>query len=420
MKIQMTSKMVGSQLDPRIMELAEKIAAVHGPTRITTEGSGIHINFPSPHVVELEGEREVLRPWPHGYLNAEKYLFLGRYANLKGTYNSDIMSGFCMKTQKALSVRRLLKMKPIDERLKISVEKKVLEVMAEKEEGLVEDEHGRKVPRAPGVVIPITELEENHPAITYLAYRGFTDLRRLQKQFELGFCEEEEPEDWENKRLSYRRFVNGFKDTPQGRLIFNARLDGSVIGWQARILDMVVGDQRYFWHPYLKIWTVMEARNEQGKWELLEQYQASPIGFKYSKYKTATGSKRNQMVMGLEAARSWNLEQGFDLSPMGIVVEGPLDAARFGPPAMPLLGKFLSDGQADILARNFRRILYVNDEDEQGRQALTKVRDKLGDKVLLKVSSPPPGFEDPGAMDEQSAQDFLEPFIKPAWDVKLI
>lgn len=426
MSIIRTEGLPQSELDPQILDLARRISEIHGPVRINREGSGIHLHFPSPYVVEEEGEKEVHRPWPHGALNAEKYLFLGRYANLRGTYDPSSRAAVCMKTERPINIQKLLSMKPIEERLKMVVEKKVIEVAVEQDAGLVEDEWGNKIPREPGKVTSVLDLPSDHPAIQYLMTRGYTRLDMLVRQFDLSYCWEEEPEDWQNKRVGYRRLANGFKDTPQGRLIFYARQGGIRTGWQARILDRVVQDsrrsipeRREYWHPYQNRWVDMEQR-VGGKWELLPEHQRNPLGFKYSKYKTAKGARRNRMLMTLDAARAWNMEQGLDLHPTALVVEGPLDAARFGPPAIPLLGKHCSEDQAELLCQNFRRLVYLADDDEAGRRGRDSFKERLAGRAQLKFEGLPQGVGDPGELTQDQADRLLHQLVFENWPTGLI
>lgn len=407
-----------SELDPQIMELAQRLSEIHGPVRINRESSGIHLHFPSPYVVETEGEREVHRPWPHGALNAEKYLFLGKYANLRGTYDPSARAAYCMKTERPMSVQKLLSMKPIDQRLKVVVEKRVIELETEKDAGLVEDAWGNLIPREPGQVTPVLELPADHPAISYLKSRGYTRLEMLVQQFNLSYCHTELPEDRE-KKIGYRRFVGGFKDTPQGRLIFYARQGGVQVGWQARILDRVVQDVKEYWHPYQRQWVAME-RRAGDKWELLPEYQVNPLGFKISKYKTAKGSKRNRMLMTLDAAKAWNMEHQLDLHPTALIVEGPLDAARFGPPAIPLLGKHCSEAQADLLCQNFKRLVYLADDDEAGRSGRESFRARLQGRAQLKFEPLPDGVGDPGELEQGQADSLLHQLVYEEWPTGLI
>lgn len=393
------STTLNDNLDPSIVELAQAIAERHGRVKIVKEQSGIHIYFPSPYVVESEGKKEVYRHYPHGALNAEKYLGIGRFANIKNAYNRNKNVASCMKTGKSINVRWLMdKVKPIEERIGEFVEREVQDQVMLDEELLVEDENGNLVPRAPGLCTPVIELDEDHPARLYLADRGFENLAELHQQFQLSYCHTEEPED-RSKGIYYRRLPAGFKDTPQGRLIFYAIMDGVRVGWQARILDMEVegGLERCFWHPYRNEWVVMEQRDSpEDKWQTLPGL-TDDYAWDYSKYKTGRGTRRNSILMGLDAARLWNRVHGRDGHFVLGLCEGPLDAGRVGPPLCPLLGKSISDNQAKIIIDNFERVIYFGDNDEAGLAAKKKVAKALMGKVGVTFAKVP-GKKDLGAL----------------------
>jgi hypothetical protein len=408
---------VRDQDQDRVRELAEKLAAVHGRALITTEASGTHIYFPSPYVVEEQGERELSRGWPHGAINADKYLGLGIYSRFRGTGMSDARRcARCMKTGRALSTKQLFEIEPIDVRLGQFVSRKVVDANRPDDPSLVPDENGVLIPRPPGDCTPITELPDNHPAVYFLQTRGYTrsDFPTLEKHLGVSYCYRELPErrggPW------YPRLANGFKDTPQGRLIFWARSEGAVRGWQARILEFEKNNVIWFWHPYSENWVPMYLKTADGRKPLFN----GPLAFDYAKYKTGKGTRRNAILMGLDAARAWNLEMGLDTDPIAVLVEGPMDATRLGRPAMPVLGKSFSPEQAQLVVRYFRRLAVVRDRDAGGEQLEAAVRRHMeGTGVRVRYLDLLPGKKDPGEYTETQAQEFVQTQVLSGWDNKL-
>jgi hypothetical protein len=401
----------------RVQELAEKIAAIHGRALITSEASGTHIYFPSPFVVEEQGERELSRSWPHGAINADKYLGLGIYARFRGTGMADAKRcARCMKTGKPIGMHLLFRSPPIEERLGRYVARRVVDAARPDDPSLVPDENGILVPRPPGECTPITELPDNHPAVYFLQTRGYSrpDFPALERHLGVSYCHRELPErrggPW------YPRLAQGFKDTPQGRLIFQARSEGAVRGWQARILEFERQGIIWFWHPYQETWVPMYRKTADGRKPLFNDAQ----GFDYSKYKTGKGTRRNAILMGLDAARAWNMEMGLDLDPIAVLVEGPMDATRLGRPAMPVLGKSFSPDQADLVSRYFRRLAVVRDRDEGGEQLEKAVMLHMRDRgVRVRYLDGLPGKKDPGEYTAAQAQEFMQTQVLVGWDSKL-
>ena len=95
-----------------------------------------------------------------------------------------------------------------------------------------------------------------------------------------------------------------------------------------------------------------------------------------------------------------------------ILVEGPLDAARFGPPGVAMLGKYLSDRQADLLARRFKKIIVVADNDKAGLEAKLRIQDVLSNKLIdLVFVDVPPAFKDVGEMETLDAIKLIQPHL---------
>jgi hypothetical protein len=269
-------------------------------------------------------------------------LGLGAFRRLRGTYNAD-KSARCMKTGTNYSVSTLLRMKPLAARGIRANDSSPKITINDTSRSLVRDANGNMVPDVPGATVPLTELPADHPAIFYLTQRGYT-AAALVHQFGAAWCTQELPEDAAKGRF-YKRFAHGFRDTPQNRIVLFIDIYGVRRGWQARYLEHSADGVKHVFHPYTSQWVAV-ARKIDDKWEPLPGFEKER--FDLSKYKTAFGAKRNEVVMGLDAAVRWNTAMRPGKPALCVVSEGPLDAARFGAPGLAVLGKSLSDNQASL------------------------------------------------------------------------
>lgn len=150
-----------------------------------------------------------------------------------------------------------------------------------------DESRGRRVVRGPavlpGLVQGLDELPATHPAVRYVASRGF-DPAGLARDFGVGYC------------------LDATDDCQPAlhRLVIPVRLNGRLVGWQARRLD---GKPKF-------------------------------------KYFTMPGMQTSQVVYNwdtLPAAR------------VVVLVEGVVDAWSIGPGAGALFGKDLKEGQYQLL-----------------------------------------------------------------------
>lgn len=404
---QTTGAMASSEVNQDIKALAGALAEKHGLVRISSESSGTHLYMACPCCLERDGDRELKAL--HLSVNADRYCMIGRFIQQRGAYNND-RSGMCMKTQKPFSVDELLNMLPLSERgFKESAPKVLTSKNAHR---LVDDGNGNMVPENPGKTIPIVALPDDHPVMEVLRDRGY-DSVELWHQFRCSYCTEELPQDRDIGRF-YKKMPGGFKDTPQGRLIFYTDMQGIQRGWQARILEKIVDEtEHYFWHPYEQSWEMVFYRSKpEDEWIRAPMYRNDVLEWKPSKYKTATGMSRNSTLMGLDAAIAWNKAQGRDYgSSLAVICEGPLDAARMLSPAIPLLGKHLSHQQAELLVKHFKHVIMVNDNDKAGRQAKTKATTTMAGKCDFTAIELPGAYEgmDPGDLTYKQAEELLAP-----------
>lgn len=388
-----------------VKRLAAALARIHGETQIKNEKKGRHIYMASPAVLLTDGRKELSSR--HLSVNADRYFGLGRFARIKGTYNND-NSGLCHKTNNKYLVSALLSMPPLSKRGIPDAKTGVR--ISTRARHLVDDGRGNMIPDHPGETIPVTDLFPGHPAYDYLVGRRY-DLKTLWAQFRCSYCLTEAPMSREMERF-YRRMPGDFRDTPQGRIIFYADIQGVQKSWQARIIDKVEHERlHYYWHPYKQQWVLVRMKLGD-TWTLLPEFRDHPdFQWKPSKYRLALDSYRNEVVMGVDAAVAWNRICRPGRKRICILSEGPLDAGRFGPPALAILGKYLSEFQAKIICREFDIVVWVGDNDKAGREGTQNVREQLAGKVKLHVVTVPEPSKDPGELDHAVAWGLVKPYF---------
>jgi len=387
------------------MLLAGAIKAIHGDVVISRETSGIHLNFASPKRLELDGEIELQKK--HLALNADKYCGTGPFKDKKGSYDRE-RSANCMKSGKGYLVKTLLAMEPLEKRgYKPNGNGSVL---VKPPAYLIDDGKGNRIPDHPGQTIPVDQLEEDHPCVQFIRSRDY-DPVALVEQFRCAFCYAEAPESKEIGRF-YRRLPGDWKDTAQGRLIFYCDILGVQVGWQARILERIYRGRKQHYHPYAQEWEdTHEYRG--GKWVVLPHLAPQQISFSSkirkwdpSKYKTAWGAARNEMVMGFDAALRWNKEHGIpDGEYVGFCSEGPLDAGRIKAPCMAYLGKYFSQAQAVLVAKYFKHLGFLRDKDDAADKTLEYLKRNLSGRAAYKdFDLPLERGQDPGDLHPNMAE----------------
>lgn len=383
---------VGTSIDSHdipedVLDLAHRLSEKHGRVNITRENSGIHLYMASPICLDTYGESEMHKM--HLAVNAEKYLYEGKD-----------LCGQCMKTDTPYKVSFLLGMKSNQQKFYIAPQHRVKVV--EQLDNLVDDGKGNMIPKAPGdVLVPVTKLADNHHAIQYIRSRGF-EPADLHAQFDLTYCFAE------RKDGVYRYCGHGFRATPQERLIFYIDVKGVRQGWQARVLDFVDGDRRFYFHPYRRCWVAIEHRTKNG-WEEIVPEQRSKK-FDVSRYFLAPGAKRNRCLMGYDAAVAKIQQQS---TPWIGLTEGPLDAGRIGIPFCAVMGKSFSTNQAELCRYPFVVAALQNDEYSR------KLADRIVGQMALKdnrlhvvIVYPPEQFEDFGDMKTDDAKQHVQEQIK--------
>ena len=381
-------------LDVRVTRFLEALARVHGKVSVRQESGGLHAYFPSPLRIPIDGRKELSAM--HGAINLDKFFGLGKWDGRLGTYDTDDCA-MCMKSSKRISAQELLDYPPLNERGIPDVVAKVSVTATDNLLKLVTDEFGRRVPGPPGDFTYLKDLPADHPAVQYVTSRGFS-LAVLHDMLEVAFCHRELPEG--QLQRFYRKGPAQWKDTPQNRLILFCRQDGSLQGWQARLLQYEHAGFSYFLHPYTHQWVGVEGVGPDGKKMIHPDY--GDDWKRISRYRSADAMARNSSLFGIDAAVRWN-ERQTAANPQWVrqvvVCEGPLDAAKFGPPAVGMTGKFLSPEQARLLATRFSAATSLMDNDQGGAEAEDYFREALT-FIPTRCMRPPVHRKDLGACSE--------------------
>jgi len=195
---------------------------------------------------------------------------------------------------------------------------------------------------------PLTDLDPCHPAREYLLCRRF-DPDNAYKWYKLGFSAGVEPK------------------LAKDRLIFPLSINGTAVGYQAREIP-----------DYTKTW------------------KGSP------KYWTSAGTRKSFFLFNYDLAKKHDFV---------ILVEGPTDVMRIGPPAVAILGKCLGMAQLELIVDTWPSgpVILIGDpgfEDDWTRN-LEMVRDAYS-HVKRNVRLLMPEITDPGDMTYAGAWKYIE------------
>lgn len=381
--IQHTSGVSASELPEDVHNFAQAIAARHGHVIVSREKNGLHLNVACPSCLSVDGNVELRKR--HLAINADKWLGTGKWQEATEKLRNSV--ALCMKCGTKYLATQLMQWAKLEDRgIKESVVGSVSFV--DNTHWLVRDQNNNIIPGGPGNggpedVIPINQLPPTHPAAWYLLNRGY-DLDSLYRQFRTSYCVREWAHDPAAKR--FYKTMGSFRDSPQGRIIFFSDQEGVQVSWQARIIDHTYEHEgvqyKTFWNGYTNEWMTMEYFDvTRGKFVALPQFPK----WDPSKYRTANGTSRNEVVMGLDAAIRYNAEMRPGAMPLAFTSEGPLDAGRLRAPALAQIGKFLSDAQVEIMAKHFTTIIQVPDLDTAGQANVESNSKRLGAKVMTDV-----------------------------------
>ena len=430
-----------THIPKEITRLADQIARSQNcKVTLSKETSGYHLYMPCPDCLHTHGKNELKDP--KYAINLSKYFGIGdefRHLNdqtaqgfspLTQAYNDaasderNLKTGICMRTWQSTKPHRfpvdvLLAMDTITARHpEIHTSYKLVNGAdgEERESHWEEDPiSGKLCPPPCGDITPILDLPTDHPARWYLeTYRKF-DLQRLTDMFRCGFCTKEYPEG--RHKIWYRKFPGGWKDTPQGRVIFHSLHNGVPLTWQGRYPEQVTPDglNKYGLHPYTMEWSHLATRGTAVQaWMPVPPFdevdEDGNLKFDPSKYKTAKHSARELMGWDAAVARA-----NADADPIRwcVLTEGPLDCARVGPGALCIMGKSLSMENAAKIASEFHVVLTGFDNDRYGKEATEKISASLhGSKsrtpVICSVSPIViPSGKDFGELDQAVADSVV-------------
>lgn len=401
----------------QIRNLAERLAKIHGPVRVSHESGGYHIALADPELLEQDGAKEFTSK--HLSINADKYFLTGKwdYSTNKTLENKKLWAkkkkgwpipcASSMKTGKRYDVNALLyDYQPVEKRLPQFAHIKHEVSTGNSGKNLETDRFGNQVPAWVGETVPLTELPDDHPAIEYVKGRGF-DPARLVEQFEACYCTEAAPED-RAKGVYYSKLPGGLRNTPKGRIVFTVRMNGVRWGYQSRYIDKWDGNVLKFWSG--DEWVpVKEVFDDGSEIQFFEKSEYFPQGFSPHKYINAIGGSRNKWLMGFDAAVKFNEDRN-PKDRFCVLVEGPLDAGKLGPPAIALMGKAFSVMQAEYVAKAFGsgRVCVIPDNDKAGQQGLAKVKELMGNHgIRVTVVNTGGTVKDVGELSYDEASELL-------------
>lgn len=383
---------VGAQLPEEVRNLAQALMVRHGSVLVSREKNGLHLNMACPECLSREGHLELTKR--HLAVNADKNLNTGKWEHANSSEGVRDRVGLCMKCGQKYTVSKLLAWQTLEAR-GIHLGKVGKVSFVDNTAWLIQDRKGNVIPGGPGppeamrdgggdAVVPIISLPPDHPAAAYLLQRGY-DLQSLWEQFRCSYCVKEWAMDDASGRY-YRRMPEGFFDSPQGRIIFFADVQGVQVSWQARIIERTFeqdgGTYKEFWNGHRNEWVTMEFFNtEEGKFRPLPVYAAGPRVWSPSKYRTANGTARNEVLFGLDAAVRWNQQFRPNRMPVCFPVEGPLDAGRIMAPGVAAIGKHFSDAQIDLMAKFFTHAVLVPDNDDAGQKTVKDTMMRMARKL---------------------------------------
>lgn len=413
--IMTTGTISAGDIPDEIVALAESLSYIHGQVKMTSESGGRHLYIPDPELIAQDGEKELFSK--HMAINADKYFGLGQWdvdkyptkenQELYRKYRSkgkEVPCAMSMKTGKRASVRDLLHMPPLNQRLDFHLhlpKQRIITGDSTTDKHLVYDAGGNLVPELPGKMVGLSSLPKNHPALEYLQQRGF-DPTLVERQFGVTYCSETYPEDRSVGRV-WSRLPGHCKNSPQGRLIFPMQDEHGVCrGWQARAIDAKDAyGNRWLWTDH-EAWLQIERDGVD-----IYVTEDDPQGFKrLRKYLNARGMTRNSTLFGIYQAIQFT-ESLPEEQRVCYLVEGVMDAIKGGPPCIAILGKSLSDEQAAVIRKYFTRVVVVADVDTAGESMARCIAKRLEDMPIA-MAVLPEGKKDLGDCSYEEADACLK------------
>lgn len=198
------------------------------------------------------------------------------------------------------------------------------------------------IARWPGQLRAINQMPLGLDACQYLLQRGY-DLDELANTFNVTYCLEADS--------CYPR--------ARGRIIIPIYTAGELKGWQAR-------------------------------------YVGIPPSKDVPKYVSMTGMKKTRLLYNMDVARKY---------PYVVLCEGPTDVWRFGPEAVALFGKSISNYQLGVITQLWKKVYIALDGDAPEEAQI--IYDELSNKVEEKVVVNFPPKVDPGDLPRATLRDMV-------------
>lgn len=343
--------------------LINRLLLIHGCGSLHySQNRCIELRLPDPLLLKEDGPKELLSK--HLYVNLTKFF-----------EDKHIFAARCVKNGKVWSIIDLQNMETIPERKLgwdfekykklISNKDKLILSTSSSDSFMTTDENGNEIPEPPGECIPIHELPESHPAVTYLLSRGFIldDLPRLFQHCHLSFCNKVNP------KFQYFNEYKNLNKGPQGKLVFFIQQFGVNRGWQCRFIERELnGIKSYYQHdpenPNACLYIPVAIKNAStGKYEAL---RGVPDKLLKCKYIIGYGTKSANCLMGFDAALNSSMDGATNPKNSIGLVEGVIDALKLGIPFCSVQGNNLSKAQANLIINNFDTVYYLRDHDAAG------------------------------------------------------
>lgn len=241
--------------------------------------------------------------------------------------------------------------------------------------GIDSDTRKMELPGNVEDLVPINQLDRNHPVIQYLLSRNFTDIEMLATEYQFCYC---------LKSPWKKRFTDSAGNwhvvSPENRLIIPNVQQGTWQGWMARYIGDIPKDPN----------------------------TNKPV---IQKYLNAPGYSFGASVYRLEDAHK------FTNGRFAIVCEGALSAIACGPAGVATFGMYPKPMQEELLADRFKngQIIFLIEAEASSNGRIFDCIDRLNTKIAGGcISVPLPKGEDPATM---SASDLIQ-LIKQKSHVK--
>jgi hypothetical protein len=256
-------------------------------------------------------------------------------------------------------------------------------------------------PPHPGLQYRLVDLPDAHPAIQYLGERKF-DIEEMSKKYKVTYC-----------------YASQMKHA-RNRIIFPVFKEGKNVGWQARYVgelpkkdslmcatlngkvDAIIGTGSgiaiFINRVPHEFPDGVQATVACGD----SVYQGSTIAIPVPKYWTAPRMAKSHYLYNYDYAKPYAKDYV-------VIVEGPLDAIRYGEPAVAILGKKLSIMQQRLIQSvwDSGTVVIMLDPEalKEMKQALDELKSKIFGGQAFQISLP--DGKDPGDCTKKFLHDYV-------------